>query len=311
MKSPLSLKIYSQWPANKSEVLSVCNLWYNPSLVKIDQEAIKSLPAGEVVPPPLGDTNLEQLETNVDLHAAAQFAVAMNSINYMFWSKTKEDGFVRYQNNGAVGAVAMTEAFKRAWTDSASAISSARKNGRPLSAEDVVGIFGDIPDPSGRATILNEVLLGGTLEKIADEIVQRNEFNTELASRLAQAFPQAYGDEVLKKSQLAVSAIWREARIRGFDGECDLTAFADYQIPNVLRALGILKYSDELANKIDQGVLIEEHSPEERAIRAASILAIEDLSKAQNVSVADVDFWIWLKRKEPKTPFHLTNTTAY
>lgn len=310
MKSPLSLKIHSQWPTNKSEVLSVCNSWYNPSLVKIDQHAIESLPVGEVVPPPVGDTNLEQLETNVDLHAAAQFAVAMNSINYMFWSKTNENEFIRYQHNGAIGALAMTEAFKNAWMDPSSAITAAR-NGHPLSEADVVAIFGDIPDPSGRAVILNEVLLGGKLQQIADEIVHHNEFNTELASHLAHTFPQAYGDEVLKKSQLAVSAIWREARIRGFDGECDLTAFADYQIPNVLRALGILKYSDELANKIDQGMLIEEHSPEERAIRSASILAIEDLSKAQNVSVADVDFWIWLKRKEPKTPFHLTNTTAY
>lgn len=310
MKSPLSLKVHSQWPTNKTEVLLVCKSWYNPSLVKIDQEAIKLLPAGEIVPPPVGDTNLEQLEATVDLQAVSEFAIAMNSINYMFWSKTEKDGFVRYQNNGVVGALAMTEAFKRAWVDPNSAIASAR-TGRPLSEGDVVDIFGSIPDPSGRTRILNEVLLGEKLQQIANDIVQDNKFNTELASRLAQTFPKSYGDAVLKKSQLAVSAIWREARIRGFDGNCDLTAFADYQIPNVLRSLGILKYSDELANKIDQGLLIEEHSAEEQAIRSASILAIEELSIVQNVSVADVDFWIWLKRKEPKTPFHLTNTTAY
>lgn len=310
MKSPLSIKRPSQWPANKSEVLDVCASWYNCALVEIDRDAISRLPVGDVVPPPIGDTNLERLDAAVGLQSAAQFAIAMNSINYMFWSKSESGEFVRYQNNGAIGALAMTDAFKQAWEDPNSAISAAR-NGKPLSAKDVLAVFGDIPDPVGRAEILNEVLVGSSLQTIAQEIAQRNEFNTELASRLAQAFPQAYGDEVLKKSQLAVSAIWREARIRGFEGDCDLTAFADYQIPNVLRALGILKYSDNLASKIDQGSLIEEHSPEEKAIRAASILAIEELAKSQGVSVADVDFWIWLKRKEPQTPFHLTYTTAY
>ena len=310
MKSPLSIKRASQWPANKSEVLDVCVSWYNSTLVEIDRDAIFRLPVGDVVPPPIGDTNLERLDAVVDLQSAAQFAIAMNSINYMFWSKSESGEFVRYQNNGSIGALAMTDAFKQAWEDPNSAISAAR-NGKPLSAKDVLAVFGEIPDPVGRAEILNEVLVGSSLQNISQEIAQRNEFNTELASRLAQSFPKAYGDEVLKKSQLAVSAIWREARIRGFEGDCDLTAFADYQIPNVLRALGILKYSDNLANKIDQGSIIEEHSPEEKAIRSASILAIEELAKSQGVSVADVDFWIWLKRKEPQTPFHLTYTTAY
>lgn len=308
MKTPLTIKQPSPWPRNKSEVLNVCRTWYNPSLVKVDQNQIQRLPVGEVEPPPLGQTNLEGCSGT--LGEAAQFAIAMNSINYMFWSKSETGEFVRYQNNGAIGALAMTEAFKNAWETPNSPIDNARK-GTPLTSADVVGMFGDIPDPTSRAEILNEVLCGGALQRIAQEIEEDNVFNTQLASRLASVFPQAYGDEVLKKSQLAVSGIWREARLRGFEGECDLTAFADYQIPNVLRALGILQYNDELARKIDQGDLIVENSPEERAIRAASILAIEDLSQAQGVSVADVDFWIWLKRKEPKTPFHLTSTTAY
>lgn len=308
MKNPLAIKQPSPWPRNKSEVLHICHTWYDPSLVEVDQTAIARLPVGEVVPPPVGQTNLEGCAGT--LKEAAQFAIAMNSINYMFWSKSDSGEFIRYQNNGAVGALAMTESFKNAWETPNSPISKARE-GIPLTAADVVGIFGDIPDPVSRAEILNEVLCGPQLQQIAQEIENNNVFNTELASRLASVFPQAYGDEVLKKSQLAVSGVWREARLRGFEGDCDLTAFADYQIPNVLRALGILKYNDELANKIDQGDLIGENSPEEQAIRAASILAIEDLSQAQKVSVADVDFWIWLKRKEPTTPFHLTTTTAY
>lgn len=303
-----AIKTNSLWPKNKNEVLQVCNKWYNSNVVAVNHTAIANLPVGQITPPPVGETNLELCVGT--LQEAAEFAVAMNSINYMFWSKDTNGDFVRYQNNNQIGALAMCEAFKNAWDDPDSPLSKAR-TGIELTAENIVQMFGDIPAPESRAAVLNEVLCGPQLKNFAQNLENNPSFTTETAHLLADLFPTAYGDEVLKKSQLAVSAIWREARMRGSDQLCDVTAFADYQIPNVLRALGVLTYDDQLAARIDSGALIEENSMEERAIRAASILAVEELAKAQNVSVADVDYWIWLKRKEPKTPFHLTITTAY
>lgn len=310
MKSSFAIKTPSPWPINKLAVLDMCRDWYNPNLVEVNTQVIEKMPVGEVVAPAIGQTNLEQLGAQTPLADAAAFAVAMNAINYMFWDVNEQNEFERYQHKGQIGALAMTEAFKQAWEDPHSALSRARQ-GVALTANDITQMFGPIPEVESRVHILNEVLVGPTLPQLAQEIAQSESFNTTTAHLLAEAFPQAYGDNLLKKAQLAVSGIWREARLRGYEGECDLTAFADYQIPNVLRALGVLSYNQDLADRIDNGHLIVENSPEEKAIRAAAVLAVEEIARVQRVSVADVDFWVWLKRKEPKTPFHLTRTTAY
>lgn len=303
------------WPRDRDGVLEVAHQWYDQSLVAVNTTSIANMPQGEVVPPSVGATNFEREVDDMDMSDAAALSIAMNSINYMFWDKV-DDEFIRYQRHGVVGALAMTQAFQDAWDEPTSAISQARFTKTPLTLADIESIFGDIPNPQSRVDVLNEVLLSDRLDQLSEEMQYMQQsnhgvFNTSIAARIADAFPLAYGDEVLKKAQLAVSGIWRDARARGFTGDCELTAFADYQIPNVLRALGVLDYSDELAQKIEQGQLIDENSVEERAIRAASILAIEQIAQQQNVSVADVDYWVWLKRKEPQTPFHLTKTLTY
>lgn len=305
----------SLWPTSTAGVLNVAKDWYDADRVAITP--IENLPRAlldSIQPPAIGDTNLESAPTS-SLSSAAAFAIAMNSINYRFWDKTEDGAFVRYENEGKVGAMAMTDAFQKAWSDPSSPLAQARDHHIPLTVADIATLFGPMPAPESRVAILNEVLLNPQLHSLAEQACDMLDsdqaFGTAFSALMAQAFPLAYGDEVLKKAQLATSAIWREARSHGYSGECAVTAFADYQIPNVLRALGVLQYAPELAERIDRMELIPVDGADERAIRAASILAVEQLADACGVSVADVDYWIWLKRKEPKTPFHLTDTTAY
>jgi hypothetical protein len=54
-----------------------------------------------------------------------------------------------------------------------------------------------------------------------------------------------------------------------------LTAFADYKVPQVLRHLGILRYSSELAGMIDRREELGAGSDEEIEIRACTIWAVE------------------------------------
>jgi len=98
-----------------------------------------------------------------------------------------------------------------------------------------------------------------------------------------------------------------------------LTAFADYKIPQILRSLGILKYSDKLANKIDSYLPIKKDSKEEVEIRAATIWAVELIrqklqKKYKFVTAPHLDTMLWnksqTKRKNDK-PYHRTLTTAY
>jgi hypothetical protein len=98
-----------------------------------------------------------------------------------------------------------------------------------------------------------------------------------------------------------------------------LTAFADYKIPQILRNLGIIKYSPELADKIDSYQLILKDSADEVEIRAATVWAVELIkeqlqTKYNFVTAAHVDSMLWNRSQskiKDQKPYHRTLTTAY
>ena len=302
-------------PQNRDEVLQVATNWHDPSLVTIHQHAIEYLPKNTITKPFVahsGDNNHFQSS----MVEAFELAIVLGSINYMFWSHNEQGEFVRYQHHGLVGALAMFFCMEQAWNNPQSPIRRAKESGAPLTVEDIYDVFGPIPSPETRRDILNEILLSPHLSEVAqkaeDLAKQESMFDTTFAAQLAHVFPLGYQDPLLKKAQLTTSCLWREALKRGHtDIKCSVTAFADYQIPRVLRAMGILEYDTSLASVIDEGKLIEAGSNEERSLRASSILAIEELSKHQEVEVADVDYWVWVNRNMAQEPFHLTITTLY
>ena len=59
-----------------------------------------------------------------------------------------------------------------------------------------------------------------------------------------------------------------------------LTAFADYKVPQVLRELGIIAYAGELAELIDRRQLLPPGSEAEVEIRAATLWGVEHLRRA-------------------------------
>jgi hypothetical protein len=303
--------------------MEVVSQWYDPSLVAIDERRLAQLPVGTIEAIAVDDNVLGT--TPLSVGAAPQFmsqaeaTIALGAINHMFWEQegnTPDDApFQRYEHQGAVGALAMTQAFEQAWADPNSPIRRARDQGIALDLADITAVFGNIPAPESRRDILNQILLSPRLPELAG-VAHRlgrahDPLGVEFAARLADQFPLGYGDEVLKKAQLTTSGLWRMARQEGSSSPCDVTAFADYQIPNVLRAMGLLSYEPSLAESIDQGALIPANGPQERAIRAAAVLAVDKLAAQQGVAVADVDYWLWLQRKVPTTPFHRTRTTLY
>lgn len=94
---------------------------------------------------------------------------------------------------------------------------------------------------------------------------------------------------------------------------------ADYKIPQVLRQLGILEYSDDLATLIDEEKELEHDSEIEIEIRANMLYAIELIKNRLhlnqiNMNSVQIDNALWLlsKNKEFKRkPHHLTKTTYY
>ena len=61
-----------------------------------------------------------------------------------------------------------------------------------------------------------------------------------------------------------------------------LTMFADYRVPQILRSVGVLEYSTELSEKIDNYVEIIHGSLEEVELRACTIIAVEKLKEVCN-----------------------------
>jgi len=99
----------------------------------------------------------------------------------------------------------------------------------------------------------------------------------------------------------------------------ELTAFADYKLPQVLRKLGVLVYSDGLSRRVDSLDLIAPGSPEEVEIRANTIMAVECLGQearalGSEVKSNELDGLLWQMGQEDSfrdRPFHRTVTIFY
>jgi hypothetical protein len=98
-----------------------------------------------------------------------------------------------------------------------------------------------------------------------------------------------------------------------------LTAFADYKLPQVLRHMGILRYAQALAQKVDQKMLLTSGSPDEVEIRANTIWAVElirqELEQAgERLRAFEIDWMLWnvgQKSSLSARPYHRTVTIFY
>ena len=98
-----------------------------------------------------------------------------------------------------------------------------------------------------------------------------------------------------------------------------LTAFADYKLPQVLRQLGILRYTRALAQKVGQKILLESGGSEEVEIRANTIWAVELIRQeldrlGKSLRAFEIDHILWHLGQEAvfkKKPYHRSLTIYY
>lgn len=95
-----------------------------------------------------------------------------------------------------------------------------------------------------------------------------------------------------------------------------LVGCSDYKIPQVMRGLGILEYSDKLSNIIDNKKEIEVNSDYEIEIRANMLVAIDLIKKKleNKVCAIDINDYIWSQGRNKTIelkPYHLTRNTNY
>jgi hypothetical protein len=249
------------------------------------------------------------------------YFLVLNSINFRFWSF--EGGQIqRYEAWGARGSVAMARGMSMffhlldpVWRHDQIPNEEVER----MVVSNFDNCFPEIPARNERIAMLLDVV--GHPERLhaVSRILTRRAFHYGGFSPidvylLMESFPLAYGrDEFCKRAQLCLMMI--AERYKKFDRELFLKGFtvaADYQIPKVLRGMGILKYSQELAALVDSGINITSRSEEERAIRAAAIIACDRLVNQTSSSLAQLDYWLWSMRDTYASHrFHLTTTTDY
>ncbi len=120
-----------------------------------------------------------------------------------------------------------------------------------------------------------------------------------------------------------------------------ITTFPDYRVPQILRNVGVMKYATSLANEVDDQVELEKSGIDEISIRAATVVAVEDLVEKvkenlgamayaedsaihqskldkllDDVSAVTIDWYLWqqgemLDRQNLLEPHHRVRTIYY
>jgi hypothetical protein len=124
-----------------------------------------------------------------------------------------------------------------------------------------------------------------------------------------------------KRAQIAVADL-NAALSLGLWGIDELTTFADYRVPQLLRHVGVLEYNPELKDAVDNRV--ELVGKQEVYIRAATVVAVERLVQAYNLqrtphekmTEVQMDWHLWqvgekLNQDSKMKPHHRVDTIFY
>lgn len=128
----------------------------------------------------------------------------------------------------------------------------------------------------------------------------------------------------LKRAQICVGD-WKAALARldclQVDDLDQLTMFADYRVPQLLRHVGIMEYAGALQQKIDKKEEFEAGSNEELDIRAATVVAVEwmveELAQSGvSWTAVETDWYLWqvgerLQHQGALLPHHRVRTIYY
>ena len=145
----------------------------------------------------------------------------------------------------------------------------------------------------------------------AKYVIDNNDRDGEkVLEELVKNFTGFASDIFLKRASLFFIQLYRQLGWF-YDLVKVLHVPADYQVPNVLNHFKTFKYSIALSYKMQEGKLIEKGSLMECQLRAATVMVCKTICIGTGWNIADVDTYLWTKRKLPRKKFHLTITTDY
>jgi hypothetical protein len=299
----------------------------NAASVWINQQAIPSLVERLLVEQPAPPAWNTHYHLDGPAPVVQQYLRLLDALNFSFWGDPKWG--IEYAGEWIDGYWALAAALKRAILDGVRLLDSAFLStiDRATLGHVLAGNV-EIPMLDERVSNAREVGrflaqegAGAGLSMVAGRDVER--FVETVVSTLPTFDDRAsfQGREVrfLKRAQLLAADLVASGAVPPWSNMESLTAFADYQLPRVLRAFGVLDYSPDLARRVDAKIEIAAGSAEEVEIRAATIQAVEGLVEAMrslgaNVTSAEVDYRLWhaAQGELPNDrPYHRTRTIFY
>ena len=95
-----------------------------------------------------------------------------------------------------------------------------------------------------------------------------------------------------------------------------LIGCADYKIPQVMRCYGMLEFSNELSNRVDKKIELQESSKEEIEIRANTLKVIDYIyekldGKYSHMAINDFIWLLGQDKSQMTLPYHRTLTNHY
>jgi hypothetical protein len=298
--------------------------------VRIASEAVEELAvvfARERPTPPALDPGQRSLANESDTVA---FVLTLNAINFgsgWFPHLKKRGGLSGYLTI----AGALRERFEREGPFSASQL-------QRLTPADCAGLFGQALEPpvSELMELFARALrdLGGFLARahrgrFAGPVEEAAGSAERLVRSLARmplyadvARYEGFEVPFYKRAQITCSDLAEAFAGRGLGRFADideLTLFADNLVPHMLRSVGVLLYSPDLAKLIDAEELIPSGSEEEVEIRAVALHAVELLAgscarRGWRAPPHRLDHLLWSRAQSPRVkarPRHRTRCSYY
>jgi len=278
--------------------------------------------------------NEDTLLTNRSEEEYIAFSFIYNSLNFSYWGSPKWT--IDYNGGSFDGSAAMIRALKAAIEKGFNLLNPNFL--ATLTAPQLHDIFlGNIEIPlfNERLKCLNQLgsYIVNKYQGSFTNFMESAEWDSEtIVSKLANELPDIFDDTVTyrgrvihfyKRAQLIpthLNDLYQHNKVHSpIKNLAQLTAFADYKIPQLMREAGLLIYSPKLTHLIDNLQEIPEGSNEEVEIRIAAIWANELCTRyiqkrTPHATAVQVDGLFWFAGQAPSKnikPYHRTRTIWY
>jgi hypothetical protein len=300
--------------------------------VCLNQNSLKNfctLIATQKLKAPVFDTDYH---FNDGSERTVMYLFLLDSLNFCFWGNPRWE--IAYEGEKLSGYVAMAAALKRAVSENSALLDP--KYLASMTFSDLAQILhgsGELQLMPERLEIVREI--GSVLLKKykgqAYSLVEAAQGSALKLVNLVTRDFRSFRDETLyknhkvffyKRAQIFVADLY--AAFSGqkwgtFHDLDQLTAFADYKLPQVLRHLDILQYSAILAKKIDHQEELKPSSLEEIEIRAHTLWAVELIRRElesidYRLRAYEIDWLLWHLGQDDnyrEKPYHRTRTIYY